>query len=66
MCRLTFPPTLENFLGNFQVSGQATKNRGTPETRTRMMKARGGHTRDILEEDLIPSFAESEAYESFI
>ena len=65
MCRMTLPLTLENLLGIFQVLGQATMNRGTPKTRTRRKKARGGHARDIPEEDLIPSFAESEAHDSF-
>ena len=36
------------------------------ETDVLRMKTRGDHTRDIPEEDLIPSFAESEACESFI
>ena len=66
MCRLTLPLTQGNLLGNFPVSGLATRDRGTPKTRIRMMLEREHRTGDIPEDGLIPSFAESEACESFI
>ena len=66
MCYLTLPLTLRNLLETFHVLGQTTENKGTPKIRTRKMRTRGDHTRDIPEEDLIPSFAESEACESSV
>ena len=66
MGSLTLPLTLRNLLGNFQVLGQTTKNKGTPKIRILRKRTQDNHTRDIPEKDLFPSSTESEAFDFLI